>query len=185
MPSLPSLFAALALTLGPQPQAAEGVEDVPSAVEAGRVGERATPSIWQALAEGFRPVEAAQVRIEQRIIWRVNPMPGPARSNLNSFAAQAQGASRLAERRMSGCIPMSWIAGGQAQEGSRLLLFLRDRRMVAADLERACSARDFYSGFYVDKPDSDGRLCAGRDRILARSGARCSISAFHLLVADD
>lgn len=185
MPSLPSLFAALALALALGPQTAAGAEldDEASALEVGGVGE--TPSIWQALAEGFRPADAAQVRIEQRIIWRVNPMPGPSRSNLNAFAAQAQGASRLAERRMSGCIPMSWIAGGQAQEGSRLLLFLRDRRMVAADLERACSARDFYSGFYVDKPDSDGRLCAGRDRILARSGARCSISAFHLLVADD
>ena len=94
-------------------------------------------------------------------------------------------APALVERKMDKCLPMSAIAGGQAQAGSRLILFLRDRRMVAANLERACSARDFYSGFYVDKPNADGRLCADRDRILARSGARCEIASFRLLVADD
>lgn len=167
-----ALYAALALAFGPPP--AVPVE---------------SPVVERVNVEGegisaLSPT-AMQVRIEQHIIWRVSPMPGPARQNLTALAPQAQAAPRLTERRMDKCIPMSWIAGGQPQAGSRLLLFLRDRRLVAADLERACTARDFYSGFYVDKPDADGRLCAGRDRILARSGARCSISSFRLLVADD
>ena len=140
-------------------------------------------AVWRRLAESFQPGEAGQVRIEQHIIWRIAPMPGPSRQALAAIAPQQP--SRMLERRMDNCLPMSLIAGGRAQAGSRLLLFLRDCRLVAADLEKACSARDFYSGFYVDKPNSDGRLCADRDRILARSGARCEISRFRLLVADD
>jgi len=185
MPTISSLFAALALALSPPPPGAAVVEKSPTAAPVDKNAEGAALSVWQVLSDGFRPSDAAQARIEQHIIWRISPMPGPSRDNLTAFAAQAQAAPRMSERKMAGCIPMNWIAGGQAQGGSRLLLFLRDRRMVAADLERACSARDFYSGFYVDKPDADGRICAGRDRILARSGARCSISSFRLLVADD
>lgn len=141
--------------------------------------------VWARLSQAFRDDDAAQVRIEQQIIWRVSPMPRPARESLMAIDPLPPSAPRMIERNMGECIPMSAIAGGQPQRGSRLLLFLRDRRMVAADLEKACSARDFYSGFYVDKPNADGRLCVTRDRILARSGARCQISKFRLLIADD
>jgi hypothetical protein len=140
---------------------------------------------WPATASGEAGAAAAQVRIEQHIIWRVTPIPGPARQSLQAIAPTAPNAPRLVERKMGDCVPMSWIAGGQPQGSSRLLLFLRDRRLVAANLEKACSARDFYSGFYVDKPNADGKLCADRDRILARSGARCEISSFRLLVPDE
>lgn len=142
-------------------------------------------AVWVRLAQDFRAGEAAQVRVEQRIIWRVVPLPGPARESMMAINPQPPRAPRMTERKMGDCVPMSAIAGGQPQSGSRLLLFLRDRRMVAANLEKACQARDFYSGFYVDKPNSDGKLCADRDRILARNGARCEISSFRLLVADD
>ena len=104
---------------------------------------------------------------------------------MQALVPAAPNAPRMIERKMGDCIPMSWIAGGQPEGGSRLLLFLRDRRLVAANLEKACSARDFYRGFYVDKPNADGKLCADRDRILSRSGARCQISSFRLLVADN
>ena len=65
--------------------------------------------------------------------------------------------------------------------GNRLLLYLRDRRLVSAQLERACSARDYYSGFYFE-PNDDGRLCIERDRLLSRTGARCSLSNMAQLV---
>lgn len=142
-------------------------------------------AVWQRLAGGFLPLLAGQVRIEQHIIWRIAPMPGPVRKNLAATTPSTPPPPRMVERKIGDCLPMGAIAGGQPQRGSRLLLFLRDRRLVAADLEKSCSARDFYSGFYVDKPNADGRLCADRDRILARSGARCEISRFRLLVADD
>lgn len=172
MSSFTALFAALALVFGPTVPAPS---DVPPGVDG------TAPAVD---ATVLSPT-AEQVRIEQHVIWRISPMPGPARESLMAIAPRDQSAPRITERRMDKCIPMNWIAGGQPQAGSRLLLFLRDRRMIAADLEKACTARDFYSGFYVDKPDADGRLCAGRDRILARSGARCSISSFRMLVADD
>lgn len=154
----------------PEPQTAGPAED-PMAV-------------WERLANAFRTPDGAQVRIEQHIILRISPVPGPLDPNAAAFGPPPAAPARLVERRMAECIPIASIAGAQPQRGSRLLLFLRDRRLVAADLEKACSARDFYSGFYVEKLNADGRLCAQRDRVLARSGARCGISAFRQLVAD-
>ena len=181
MSAISPFLAGLALALMPLP-AATDADGAPVAAPASAEDPMA---VWQRLADSFLPVEAGQVRIEQRIIWRVTPMPGPVRESLTAIAPTAPSPPRLTERKMGDCLQMSAIAGGQPQRGSRLLLFLRDRRLVAADLEKSCSARDFYSGFYVDKPNADGRLCADRDRILARNGARCEISRFRLLVAED
>ena len=182
MSALSAFFASL-LAAWPAPASGSAATESETAAPAETRVERET--VWRQLAEGFLPPDAAQVRIEQQIIWRIAPIPGPARESLTALAPTAPRAPRMIERKMEDCVPMSWIAGGQPQGGSRLLLFLRDRRLVAANLERACSARDFYSGFYVDKPNADGKLCADRDRILARSGARCEISSFRLLVPDD
>lgn len=183
MPGLIPFFSSLALALSPAaaPAAKGASADAPNAP----AEIEAAIAVWQRLAAGFQHQEAAQVRIEQHVIWRIVPVPGPVRDGVTSLVPTAPPAPRFSERKMGDCIAMSTIAGGQPQRGSRLLLFLRDRRLVAADLEKACSARDFYSGFYVDKPNADGRLCAERDRILARSGARCQISSFRLLVAAD
>ncbi|MBL8656905.1 MAG: hypothetical protein JNJ92_06020 [Altererythrobacter sp.] len=140
---------------------------------------------WLRLSRAALPRDAAQVRIEQHIILRIAPMPGAARQNLTALAPPPPPPVQMVERRMGDCIAMNAIAGGQPQGRSRLLLFLRDRRMVAANLEKTCSARDFYSGFYVDSPNADGRLCVDRDRILARSGARCRIAGFRQLLERD
>ena len=182
MIALSAFFAGLVLALSPP--SGPAVQDEALSSPAG-TGAHDAMAVWSSLAEGYRPAEAGQVRIEQRIIWRIAPMPGPGRDNLVATAPQPDPVSRMSERRMGECLPMGMIAGGQPQRGSRLLLFLRDRRLVAADLEKACSARDFYAGFYVDKPNADGRLCADRDRILARNGARCQIASFRLLVPED
>jgi hypothetical protein len=57
--------------------------------------------------------------------------------------------------------------------------------MLSAELEKACRARDFYSGFYVDR-NADGQLCVDRDRLHSRSGSDCSVSRLRELVpADD
>lgn len=183
MSALSAFFASLLAAWSAPASPATGAE---TATQPRAEGQAADPmAVWQALAENFRPAEAAQVRIEQHIIWRISPMPGPARESLTAIAPTAPPPPRMIERKMGDCVPMGWIAGGRPEGQSRLLLFLRDRRLVAANLEKACSARDFYRGFYVDKPDADGKLCADRDRILARSGARCKISSFRLLVTDD
>jgi hypothetical protein len=58
---------------------------------------------------------------------------------------------------------------------------MRDRRIVQARLERACRARDFYSGFYLAR-SSDGKLCVDRDTLQSRSGANCKLTRFRQLV---
>lgn len=186
MSAVPALFATL-LAAWPAPVAAEtdAMKERPFQAAPHRPTLDDPLAVWVRLAREFRERDAAQVRIEQHIIWRVTPLPGPARQSLTADDPRSVRAPRMSERKMSKCIAMSAIAGGRPQAGSRLLLFLRDRRMIAANLEKACSARDFYSGFYVDKPNTDGKLCVGRDRILARNGARCEIASFRLLVAED
>lgn len=83
---------------------------------------------------------------------------------------------------MGKCVPIAGIAGVRPQHGSRLVLFMRDQRLVAADLEKACSARDFYSGFYIERSE-DGQLCIERDRLQSRTGTKCEVVRLRHLVA--
>lgn len=123
-----------------------------------------------------------QVRIERRVILRI----APARSsNRNSLVAQlpVNGLNtRYEERKMEKCVPVSGIAGVQTGSGNRLLLFMRDAKIVSVNLEKACRARDFYSGFYVEK-NNDGKLCIDRDKLQSRSGAKCEVERMRQLVA--
>ncbi len=82
---------------------------------------------------------------------------------------------------MGDCLPAQSIAGVHAEDSNRLLLFLRDRRLISATLEKACSARDFYSGFYMEN-SRDGQLCVDRDQLHARSGAKCEVARLSQLV---
>jgi hypothetical protein len=60
---------------------------------------------------------------------------------------------------------------------------MRDQRIIGAQLERSCRAREFYSGFYLSR-SRDGRLCIDRDTLLSRSGASCTLSKMSRLVED-
>lgn len=134
---------------------------------------------WLLAAESFRPPVEQQVRIEQRLTVRIIPRAAP----LTGIIAEPQRDSspRITERRMGKCLSVSGIAGVQAGGGSRLILFMRDRRVVSASLERACRARDFYSGFYLER-SADGQLCVDRDTLLSRSGANCRVTRLRQLV---
>lgn len=125
-----------------------------------------------------------QVRIEQRMTIRIAPRDPTVRpSMLAEMAAAASAPTRLAERKMGKCVPISGIAAVQPDAG-RLLLFMRDQRLVAASLEKACRARDFYSGFYLERT-GDGLLCVERDRLHSRAGASCAVSKMRQLVATE
>jgi hypothetical protein len=126
----------------------------------------------------------AQVRIEQRMTIRIAPRPAPARPDLLFYLPDDEIAPRFMERKMGKCLSISGIAGVQSGGGSRLILFLRDRRIVSASLERACRARDFYSGFYLSQSE-DGRLCVERDTLLSRNGANCKLTRLRQLVEVD
>jgi hypothetical protein len=74
------------------------------------------------------------------------------------------------------------IAGVQSAQGNRLLLFMRDQHIISAVLEKACRARDFYSGFYIER-SPDGLICVNRDKLQSRSGSNCRIAKLRALIA--
>ncbi|MEM6828387.1 MAG: hypothetical protein AAF553_10625, partial [Pseudomonadota bacterium] len=82
--------------------------------------------------------------------------------------------TRYEERDSTRCVEIQQIAGVETGSGNRLLLFMRDADILSINLEKACRARDFYSGFYVE-PNEDGKLCVSRDILKSRNGARCNI----------
>ncbi len=138
------------------------------------------------LAQGLSDHTWNQVRIEQRMIIRIAPrMPGSmlAPPPDPRFSVPQQ-PPRLFERKTDKCLPIASIAGVQIESQDRLVLITRNRKMIGASLDKTCHARDFYSGFYVDRND-DGRLCAGRDTIHSRAGANCAITRMRELVRDD
>jgi len=140
------------------------------------------------MARAFRDgASARQVRIEQRIIIRIAPGPARPHDMRHGLFAGPAGrplTPRLEERRMNQCLAVSGIAGVQPDGPSRLVLFMRDQRIVSASLEKACNAQDFYSGFLVERT-SDGMICSGRDELLSRSGSHCSLGKLRQLVQID
>ena len=123
-----------------------------------------------------------QVHIEQRVIIRVAPLMlsreaiAPVMEPLAEAMVPISPSMnvRVRERKAGKCMPAAGISSVQPVSDGRLLFHLRDRRMVAARLEKACNARDFYMGFYMSKTP-DGQLCVNRDQIHSRAGTTCAI----------
>lgn len=136
------------------------------------------------VAEAFRAQAANQVRIDQQMTIRISPRPQPVRPNMLMDLPGREVGPRFEERKMGKCLKVNGIAGVQPNGGSRLLLFMRDQRIVSADLERACRSRDFYSGFYLSR-SNDGKLCVDRDTLLSRSGANCRLTRIRQLIESD
>lgn len=180
------LLSSLLALLFPSPQGSEPprppeteLAQPPVSVPAGPDASRG--AVLYLAADGFRPPVEHQVRIEQRMTIRISPRAEPPRANLVMDLPRRAVGPRFMERKMGKCVAVSGIVGVEAGGGNQLILFLRDRRMVSASLERACRARDFYSGFYLERND-DGRLCVERDTLLSRSGANCQLTRFRQLV---
>lgn len=142
--------------------------------------------LWELVTEAFRSSDQQQVRIEQRLTIRITPRAPELRPNMLADLPTNGIPSNLVERRMGRCLPVSGIAGVQMGGDSKLILFMRDQRIVSATLEKTCRSRDFYSGFYMARSD-DGMLCTHRDTLQSRAGANCQLTALKQLVdnADD
>ena len=127
-----------------------------------------------------RPREFAQVRIEKRVIIRV---PRRLPSSLAPMAGFSQKSSQptYREKKIGKCLPMNNVLGVQMFADRYLDLVTKDRKRIRAQLEDNCQARSFYSGFYVEKT-KDGKMCAGRDILHSRTGAKCEIERFRELV---
>lgn len=195
MPSLTALIAPLALVLplGVFGLAPTDETEAAPVAEQVREGDRslsehkvsAERGDWTSILSGIMPQTQQQVRIERRVILRISPArpAGVPRQNLTAETPRPeQPRTRLVERKAGNCIGSDDI-GGVSDRGDHLLMLMRDRSMMVARLEKGCSPRDFYRGFYVERSD-DGKICVQRDRIMSRSGAKCQIERFSKLVAE-
>ncbi len=137
---------------------------------------------WRTFMDAHRPRDRNQVRIEQRVIMRITPRPQQSRTDLLAEFPRSEPPTHIEERKIGSCVSVEGIASVGTDQNNRLILFMRDRRIVSAALEKACRARDFYSGFYVRKSE-DGRICVKRDQIQSRAGAKCELRQLRELVA--
>jgi len=123
-----------------------------------------------------------QIRIERRVIVRIGPQRSANRRNMLATLPQRALTTRYKERKTDKCVAVERIAGVQTGSGNRLLLFMQDQKILSINLEKACRARDFYSGFYVERA-KDGQLCVDRDKLHSRNGTHCEIDRMMQLVA--
>lgn len=164
-------------------QGGETVSHSAPVAEAPRLGfEQQMPEPFRKFEDGFRPQVQEQVRIERRVIIRIAPSPPSTREEMLARLPRREMPTHYYEENLDGCVPIESIAGSAPAQDNRLLLFMRDRRVLSAALERTCSAQAFYSGFYVERND-DGMLCSNRDRLQSRAGASCEVAGLNRLVA--
>lgn len=142
--------------------------------------DQATTAPLRVLETARRAPVQNQVRIERRVIIRI--APSSPRAAEQSMARIAREIDSFEEERVADCVPIGTITAAYPSSDNRLLLFLNDRRVLSAALERACKAEDFYAGFYVERSE-DGRLCSRRDRLQSRAGSSCRVSHLSRVVA--
>jgi hypothetical protein len=130
------------------------------------------------------PAGYYQIVIERQLIIRIPARP----STLTSFSAGGSVDRRARavpvvwrETKAPKCVAVRSLLGIQTVQSDSIDLLTRENQRLRAKLKRGCRAADFYSGFYM-KASKDGRLCADRDAIHARSGAECEVEKFRLMV---
>ena len=123
--------------------------------------------------------EFGQVRIDQRIIIR---LPSPA-SAPAAVGAQRQSVAKLQykEKKIGKCLRVDRLGGSRPGPDRTLDLLTRDGILIRAYLGDGCLAREFYAGAYMER-SYDGKLCVDRDVLHARTGAKCAIDKFRLLI---
>lgn len=136
---------------------------------------------FRILDNARKPPTENQVRIEQRVIIRI--APSSPRTVARSMDRIAEDTNKFEEERVGDCVPIASIAAVQPANNNRLLLFMRDRRVLSAALERTCNSEDYYLGFYVERSE-DGQLCSRRDKLQSRAGASCRFTRLSRLVAE-
>ena len=182
MNSLPLVLAPLASLLMPVLERGavdeEAVRAVPRTEEPAAASAPALPVLEDAQAT---PVQH-QVRIEQHVVIRIAPGPVDVGQRLLSeVPLRPDRPQRFKEKKLDGCVPISTIAAVRPVEDNRLLLYLRDRRVLSAALEKSCHAEEFYQGAYVARSE-DGQLCPKRERLQSRTGANCQVAKLSRLV---
>jgi hypothetical protein len=120
-----------------------------------------------------------QARVDQRIIVRFPNQPLPPQAG----TAQKRKPVSYNEEKIGKCLLMDRLVASRPGPKQTLELVTRERQLIRAYLGDGCLAREFYAGAYVERP-ADGKLCVDRDLLHARTGAKCEIDKFRLLVPD-
>ncbi|WRH75961.1 MAG: hypothetical protein RSE16_00325 [Sphingobium sp.] len=143
------------------------------------VSARASGEILPALNTLWHDIRNFQMRVEQRIIIRFpnQPVSPPA------GRADPRKALIYNEEKIGRCLMMDRLIASRPGPKNSLELVTRERQLIRAYLGDGCLAREFYAGAYVER-SSDGRLCVDRDILHARTGAKCEIDKFRLLVPE-
>ncbi len=124
-----------------------------------------------------------QLRIEQRVIIRI-PRDRPATISRMQAGKISNREIEYKEKKIGKCLIMDRFIASRPGSGSKesLELITRSGELIRVYLGDGCLAREFYAGAYMERAE-DGKLCADRDMIHARTGAKCDIDKFRLLVA--
>ena len=125
--------------------------------------------------------DAFQVRVEQRVIIRI-PRQTAVANSLGSRSSAKIAEVEYKEQKIGKCLLMDRLVGSRPGTEEGLDLVTRDGMLIRAYLGDGCLAREFYAGAYMERP-LDGKLCVDRDMLHARTGAKCEIDKFRLLVA--
>jgi len=124
--------------------------------------------------------EYAQLTIHERLIIRIPHVP----MSRSAAALNARSSAPVwREKKGPRCLEMKSLTGAAIGGEGEVDLIVEGTRRIRARLDGQCPTRNFYSGFYL-KPTKDGKICAGRDILRSRSGARCTIERFRKLVPD-
>lgn len=124
-------------------------------------------------------VQYAQLTIHERLIVRIPRVDAPRGAAMSRIAPPP---IRWDEKSGPKCVAMQTLTGAQIGREGEVDLILGGTSRIRAKLDDNCPTLDFYSGFYL-KQTRDGMICAKRDVIRSRSGARCEINRFRALVA--
>jgi len=118
------------------------------------------------LALGAGTAVAAPVWGE-RSVARVRAVSG------HGGSGRGTGAARAARTR---CIGVDHVAGAVVFGDRAVELSMNDHSRWRMSFAQSCPALSFYQGFYYRRAIA-GKLCAGRDAVIARSGGECPINA--------
>lgn len=121
-----------------------------------------------------------QVRVEQRVIIRI-PRQTSIGTSMGGRSPAKISSIRYKEEKIGKCLLMDRLVGSRPGRKESLDLVTRDGVLIRAYLGDGCLAREFYAGAYMERA-SDGKLCIDRDLLHARTGAKCEIDKFRLLV---
>ncbi len=119
-------------------------------------------------------VQFAQLVYRERVVIRIPRLPTPSRRQTEPM--------RWDEHKAPKCVPADRIASASIASTGDVDLIVTDGRRLRAKLDDDCPTLNFYNGFYL-KRSADGMVCAKRDVLRSRSGARCEIAKFRTLVA--